>query len=180
MAKKSSSSKLTDQQELFCREYIKDLNGKQAAIRAGYKEKNAEVQASQLLSLLKVKEFVQGLMDKRSAKLEIDADDILRELQKIGYCDIRKLFDEKGNIKETKDWPDDIAACIASIEVEELIDNDTKVSLGFTKKVKFWSKPTCLELMGKHKKLFGDAANLNIHVHLAERVMKARLRKEQK
>ena len=32
-------AKLTDKQELFAREYLKDLNATQAAIRAGYSEK---------------------------------------------------------------------------------------------------------------------------------------------
>ncbi|WP_198585325.1 terminase small subunit, partial [Escherichia coli] len=39
-------AKLTDKQELFAREYLKDLNGTQAAIRAGYSEKTANEQAS--------------------------------------------------------------------------------------------------------------------------------------
>ncbi|ENG5503925.1 terminase small subunit, partial [Yersinia enterocolitica] len=41
---------LTPKQELFCREYLKDLNATQAAIRAGYSEKTAQVQSSRLLS----------------------------------------------------------------------------------------------------------------------------------
>jgi phage terminase small subunit len=33
---------LTDKQAAFCREYLIDLNGTQAAIRAGYSEKTAK------------------------------------------------------------------------------------------------------------------------------------------
>lgn len=40
---------MTDKQINFCREYVKDYNGTQAAIRAGYSEKTAAVKASQLL-----------------------------------------------------------------------------------------------------------------------------------
>ena len=32
---------LTDKQEMFCREYLVDLNATQAAIRAGYSDKTA-------------------------------------------------------------------------------------------------------------------------------------------
>ncbi|WP_193065956.1 terminase small subunit, partial [Hafnia alvei] len=32
---------LNDKQEMFCREYLIDLNATQAAIRAGYSEKTA-------------------------------------------------------------------------------------------------------------------------------------------
>lgn len=70
MSKYIKDNELSPKQELFCREYIKDLNGKQAAIRAGYSAATAEVKASQLLSLVKVKQFTQVLMDKRSSKYE--------------------------------------------------------------------------------------------------------------
>ncbi|MDE6752763.1 MAG: terminase small subunit [Eubacterium sp.] len=41
---------LKKKQIVFCKEYVKDYNGTQAAIRAGYKESNAASQASRLLS----------------------------------------------------------------------------------------------------------------------------------
>ena len=40
---------LTPRQQLFVMEYVVDLNGKQAAIRAGYSTHTAEVQASSRL-----------------------------------------------------------------------------------------------------------------------------------
>ncbi len=43
-------AKLTDKQELFAREYLKDLNATQAAIRAGYSEKTARATGSENLS----------------------------------------------------------------------------------------------------------------------------------
>ena len=46
-------------QQLFIMEYVVDLNGKQAAIRAGYSAKTAEVQASRLLSHVKVQAAIR-------------------------------------------------------------------------------------------------------------------------
>jgi len=40
---------LTAKQERFCREYVIDLNGTQAAIRSGYSSKGADVQACRML-----------------------------------------------------------------------------------------------------------------------------------
>ena len=37
---------LTPKQARFCEEYVIDLNGKQAAIRAGYSQRSAEYLAS--------------------------------------------------------------------------------------------------------------------------------------
>lgn len=47
-------------QQAFVREYLVDFNGKQAAIRAGYSKKTAEVQASQTLRILKVREAIEA------------------------------------------------------------------------------------------------------------------------
>jgi phage terminase small subunit len=47
--------KLTLKQEMFCREYLVDLNGTQAAIRAGYSEDTAKEIASQNLTKLNIK-----------------------------------------------------------------------------------------------------------------------------
>ncbi len=60
--------KLSAKQEAFCREYLVDLNGTRAAIRAGYSEKTAEQQASRLLTKVKVKEKVAELKAEVSKK----------------------------------------------------------------------------------------------------------------
>ena len=57
---------LTPKQTRFIDEYLIDLNGTQAAIRAGYSPKAAEVQASVLLRNPNVREVV----DRRMADLQ--------------------------------------------------------------------------------------------------------------
>lgn len=58
---------MTDKQINFCREYVKDYNGTQAAIRAGYSEKTAAVKASQLLKnkdiLNTIKQYQKELVE---------------------------------------------------------------------------------------------------------------------
>lgn len=81
---------LNPKQQRFVEEYLVDLNGKQAAIRAGYAAASAEVQASRLLSDAKVAAAVQNAMDRRSKRTEITQDQVLSELAKIGFADIRK------------------------------------------------------------------------------------------
>lgn len=49
-------SKLRPKQAKFIEEYLVDLNATQAAIRAGYSPKTADVKGSQLLSLVKLKQ----------------------------------------------------------------------------------------------------------------------------
>ena len=57
---------LSPKQEMFCQEYLVDLNATQAAIRAGYSKKTANEQGTQLLVRLSIRERVQELMRKRS------------------------------------------------------------------------------------------------------------------
>lgn len=76
-------SKLTPRQEAFIKEYLVDLNGTQAAIRAGYKTIGAHVQASQLLSLPKVAKAIQEQMDKRAKKVDLTAENVLKGILRV-------------------------------------------------------------------------------------------------
>jgi phage terminase small subunit len=77
--------------KLFCNEYLIDMNGKQAAIRSGYSEKTAEVQASRLLSNVKVQDYIAIRMKKREERTEITQDMVLARWWKIATADPRKL-----------------------------------------------------------------------------------------
>jgi phage terminase small subunit len=65
---------LTPKQARFVAEYLKDLNAKQAAIRAGYSEKTAEVQGCRLLRNVQVAQAVEAGRAKQLAKAELAAD----------------------------------------------------------------------------------------------------------
>ena len=69
-------SKLTKKQEMFCREYVVDLNGTQAAIRAGYSEKTANRIATENLSKPVIRDFIDELQSTREERLEISADEL--------------------------------------------------------------------------------------------------------
>lgn len=74
---------LKDKQEIFCQEYMIDLNATQAAIRAGYSKKTASVQGSRLLTNVNVLTRIEELKKERSEKLHLDADWVLRRLMQI-------------------------------------------------------------------------------------------------
>lgn len=62
----------------FIREYLKDQNGKQAAIRAGYSKRSAEVQASQLLRNPKVKAVILEKMKSLEEKVLVTKEYVVR------------------------------------------------------------------------------------------------------
>ncbi len=149
---------LTPNQERFCREYIIDLNGTQAAIRAGYSENGASVQASTLLAIPKVKAFIDALKTKRATKLEIKAEDVLAETERLAMSDIGEAFNDDGSLKPIKDMPPHIRRAISSIEVDELFhgSGEQREQVGYTKKIKLWDKVKTLQLLGQHMKLFKE------------------------
>lgn len=129
------SNKLTPMQEIFCTEYLVDLNATAAAKRAGYSKKNPQdcnTKGPELLKLPTVKAKIQELMDERAARTAITADYVL------------------GKIKET------IERCSQAEKVMEW-DPDAK-EMVFTGEWKFEHNGVLkgCELLGKHLKLFTD------------------------
>jgi len=96
--KKGKGIKLTAKQSEFCNQYMTDLNGKQAAIRAGYSPKTAEFQAARLLRKDKVKEYLTHLQAESRKKTEISREEVLGVLASILRSDVPDYF-ENGKLK---------------------------------------------------------------------------------
>ncbi len=94
-----ANQKLTPKQAEFANQYMIDLNGKQAAIRAGYSPKTAEFQAARLLSKDKVKEYLTKLQSQARKQTEITRGEVLGVLASILRSDVPDYF-ENGKIKE--------------------------------------------------------------------------------
>lgn len=85
-------SKLTEKQLMFCKEYLIDLNATQSAIRAGYSEKTAIVIGSENLAKPNIQAKIQEFMSKRSEKIQITSDDVLRRLKYWLESDITEIL----------------------------------------------------------------------------------------
>lgn len=157
-----ADKELTDMQEIFCQEYLKDLNGTQAAVRAGYAENSANEQASRLLANANISERVQMLMQSRAKRIEIDSDMILKELLLLAKTDLSNAYDENGNLKNVQDMPEEVRRAISGIKVFEEFEGFGKdrVKIGEVRELKFWDKPRALELLGKHLKLFTEVVKI--------------------
>jgi phage terminase small subunit len=81
----------SDKQTSFVREYPKDWNGTQAAIRAGYSEATACEQASRLLSKANVRAAIDRRISQIAALAEVDAAMLTRELLDGATADPREL-----------------------------------------------------------------------------------------
>ena len=76
-------AKLTEKQKRFCDEYIIDLNGTQAAIRAGYSKKNAYSQANENLKKPYIREYIDARMAEKKSKLIAQQDEVLEYLTSV-------------------------------------------------------------------------------------------------
>lgn len=76
-------AKLTAKQQRFCDEYLIDLNGKQAAIRAGYSERSAKQIAQENLTKPDLKEYIEKRMEEKEKELIADQDEVLKYLTSV-------------------------------------------------------------------------------------------------
>ena len=71
---------LPDKQRLFVSEFLVDLNGSAAAVRAGYSRNSARQIATRLLSKVHIRALVQEKQKETEERLQICRDDIIRGL----------------------------------------------------------------------------------------------------
>ena len=140
-------TKLTDKQELFCREYLIDLNATQAAIRAGYKESSAQEQSSRLLSNVMVQGYIMELKQQRNDRNKIDADYVLKRLVEIDQMDILDILAPSGDFLPIKEWPRTWRTTLSGLDIAIIGSGDTEAIM---KKIKWPDKTKNLELLGKH------------------------------
>lgn len=164
-------NELTAKQRAFVREYLVDLNGTQAAIRAGYSANSADVEASRLLANAKVKFAVDTAMKNRADRTDITADRVLKELAKIGFADIRKAIKWQGTLVTEEDNPDggdtltikNVVTNNVQLVSSDDIDDETAAAIseisqnqGGGIKLKLHDKRAALVDIGKHLGMFVD------------------------
>lgn len=79
---------------------------------------------------------------------------VLGTVASIANADARNLFDETGALKPVRDFDDDNAAAIESIEVDEIRMDG--VVVGQTRKVRRTPRLKAAELLGRHLRLWGE------------------------
>lgn len=173
---------LTPKKRLFAREYLRDLNATQAAIRAGYSKASAHAQGHDLLKEPEVDDLVETLRAQREMRVDVKVDDVLRELIALASLDVSEAFDEHGALLPIHEIPLDVRKAIAGFEVEEISagGGEERAVIGTLRKVKFVSKEKALELLGRHLKMFTDKFEVKVDGSFAELLKKARERAQRR
>lgn len=159
---------LTAKQERFVQEYLVDLNATQAAIRAGYSARTADVQGVRLLGNVKVQAVIQESMQKRSKRTEITQDWVLEELRKVAAADrtaVAKVV-TKERLEVVVDEDTGAFKQVPKVsQFVELVDTDAltadqRAAISGVEETKYgikvstYDKVRALELIGKHLGMF--------------------------
>lgn len=148
------ANKLTAKQELFCKEYIIDLNATRAARAAGYSEKTAKEIGFENLTKLHIQEYIQELMKDREERIKITGDMVIQELAKIALIQESDFYNSDGSVKMPHELTDDQRSALKSYSVKSI-----KIGKDEYEDVPVFvahDKMKGLELLGKHFGLFTD------------------------
>jgi len=142
--------KLTPKEKLLIKNYPIDLNGHQAAKRAGYKAwKKMSVT---LMQKPEIRDAVRKELEKRCKKFEAEADKVVQDLADIAHLDKSQVFQIRDGVLHVTDTdllPERVRRCISKI-------SQTQHGL----RIEFDDRVKALELLGRHLALFHD--NLNV------------------
>ena len=136
-------AKLTAKQQRFCDEYLIDLNASQAAIRAGYSSKYANTNASKLLKITTIKDFLAQRMAEKESHLIADQDEVLKYLTSVMRGESRSSIVV---VESTGDFMS------AAREMEKAPDEKERLKAA--------------ELLGKRYGLYTDKVNQEVDMDL--------------
>jgi phage terminase small subunit len=145
------TASMTAKQRRFIDEFLVDYNGTAAAIRAGYSASTAKQAASKLRRTPAVQKEIDRREAERAVRVDVKSDDVLRELKRVAFFDIRTLFKDGKFITDPSELPEDVARGLATLDVVVLNrDGDHIIKINPGNKLK------ALELLGRHLKMFTD------------------------
>ncbi len=170
------NNKLTPKQEMFCHEYLIDLNATQAAIRAGYSEKTAYNSGYENMSKREIQKRIEELKVERCERTKIDADYVLMRLVETDQLDVLDIVNSDMSFKPLSDWPKVWRQSISAMDIAEISAGENTLSV--VRKIKWPDKVKNMELLGKHVDVgaFKDRLEVSGNLGLSERMKKARER----
>jgi phage terminase small subunit len=161
---------LTWRQRRFAKEYAKDFDGSAACRRAGYQgiPGTLGTKAYELLRHPGVKRAVSRACVAIEATVQVKAEQVVGELVRLAMADIREIFDEEGRLVHPREWTDQMASAVSSVEFITREVGQGEVE--HVAKVKLWDKPKALELLANHLRLLRSTVE---HVNVQERVFES-------
>ena len=150
---------LAPREARFVDEYLLDLNGARAAVRAGYSARSARQLAARLLAKPSVRAEVDRRRQELAHRTGIEQERILDELASIAFSDMRDFAtwgSDGVKLKAGSDLPAGTSRCIA-----EIVQAPTGV------RIRLHNKITALHALGRHFGMFREPFHVDPRVALA-------------
>lgn len=128
---------LTQKEQVFVDEYIKTGNGKQSVIKAGYKVKNPEVLASNLLRKINVNSEILKRQQEMHDETIADAKEILRYFTKVLRGEEKDQFGLEAPLSERTKAAQELAK--RTIDVENRLNGKADATVNI---VLDWKRDT--------------------------------------
>lgn len=147
--------KLRRRHRRFVELIVEGHTGTEAMRRCNFKGRRPDVAAAKLLAKEEVRAAVREYDAFTTAQAMERRYRTIRQIEFIATFDQRRLYGDDGELLAVTEWPDDVAAVVSSMEVEELFEGTGKerTCIGKLKKVKTWSKGEALRLLAQIQKL---------------------------
>jgi len=149
-----AGTRLTIKQQKFIEEYTIDFNARQAAIRAGYSEKTANVIGPENLAKPLVAASLAELLLKRRKEINIEAKRVILELCCLSFYDVADMMDENSNLLPVHEIPEQTRRAIVGVKQTRRViagsdDSDDQV-IEITTDYKLANKDSSLDKLSRH------------------------------
>ncbi|ANS05729.1 terminase small subunit [uncultured Mediterranean phage] len=141
---------LTPKQALFVREYPRDFNASQAALRAGYSPRTAAAIGHENLRKPNIRAALGKITERRLEKVDVTVERIVDELALLGFSDFGDYAEFVGKdgrtlvIRSLEDLPPGASRAIQSMESFTDKDGEPRI------KLRLYDKRGALEILAKH------------------------------
>lgn len=151
--------KINPRQQRFVEEYCIDLDGRRAALAAGYVGSYANYPneaANRLLRNPVVRAELATRKERQLQRAELSASTVLDQLRALSMIDMRDFFDDDGVLKPPSRWSVDMGRAVVSFDTvkKNVTSGDGKSDDVF--RVRLADKVRSLEMLAKHFGLLVD------------------------
>lgn len=140
-------------------EFLHDLNAKQAAIRAGYATKDADVTGSRLLSHVGVARAIEEAKARRATRTIITAEKVVDELAILAHSDpTHYMVGPEGGLVLAAHAPRGAMRAISSMKHKRTTipgRDGAEPTVIHEVEFKLWDKPGMIKLAGRHVAVTG-------------------------
>ena len=146
-----SAANLKPKQATFCREYIIDHNGTQAAIRSGYSSKTAYSIAENLLRKVEIQSRISELESESLKRNEITKDMIVAEMAKLAFSNAKDYVGRGNEVEDISLMDRDKAAAIKKIKTtkKEIIIEGERIGDEVKTEIELIDKKSALDSLHK-------------------------------